>query len=151
MEQIIPILIAAVVFGIQAYANYQKEQEKAKKRNLGKPRTEEFPEFESYEEVVVIDDPVLGPTPTPAAARPSTASRSQETRSSTPDPNLYARYEGTVDPRRNSRSTKKTDSIPDVKLADLDEDDQTPFAVEEEFDLRKAVIASIILERPYRD
>ncbi|HZH54151.1 MAG TPA: hypothetical protein VFD72_00735 [Sphingobacteriaceae bacterium] len=134
MEQIIPILIAAVIFGFQAYANYQKEQEKAKKRNLGKPPVEEFPEFEPYEEVVVSDDP-----------------RSRHTRQSNPAPNPYARYEGALQNARSRRSTVKTDVIPEVKLAELDEAVQSPFDAEEEFDLRKAVIASAILERPYKD
>lgn len=150
MEQIIPILIAAVIFGFQAYANYQKEQEKAKKRNLGKPPVEEFPEFESYEEVVVIEDPAMSPS-APRTPRTPQPTRSREPQRSAPAPNPYARYEGAVQSSRLRRSTKQTDLIPEVKLADLDEEDQSPLAAKEEFDLRKAVIASAILDRPYKD
>lgn len=154
MEQIIPILIAAVIFGFQAYANYQKEQEKAKKRNLGKPPLEEFPEFQTYEEV--IDDPTLAPSPTPSRTPSRTPRDPQTTRGQQPQrtgsaPNPFARYEGAVQSSKLRRSTKQTDLIPEVKLADLDQEDHSPFATEEEFDLRKAVIASAILERPYKD
>lgn len=37
MEQLFPILIGALIFGYQTYANYKKEQEKAKKRDFGRP------------------------------------------------------------------------------------------------------------------
>src|SRR5690606_24584825 len=38
MDTIIPIIFALAFFIFQAYLNYKKEQEKAKKRNPGKPQ-----------------------------------------------------------------------------------------------------------------
>src|SRR5690606_14389422 len=62
METIIPILIAIVVFAFQAYANYQKEQEKAQKRNPGQPPLPE--DNAKYINPVPVPAPRQGAPPT---------------------------------------------------------------------------------------
>lgn len=146
MDQLVPILIAAVVFGFQAYANYKKEQEKAQKRNFGKPddqARDEYPgEFEEY-----VDN-----FPLPKEIREEIVR--ERTRREIPlEPavnNPYSKYQGTVDLSRKRRPVSHNNKMPvvDVKLTDLDE---LPDAGQTTFNLRQAVIQSIILERPYRD
>src|SRR5690606_12058830 len=49
MDALIPILFAIAYFIFQAYTGYQKEQEKAAKRNIGKPNPEVYkPETPDY-------------------------------------------------------------------------------------------------------
>lgn len=124
METFIPILVAIVVFAFQAYANYQKEQEKARKRNLGQPPLPE--------------DNAKQITPVPAP-------------SSVPSPSIqpeFAYYSGVVEPVESTRRTQRP-LIPQRLVVNTESD--VPAALgAEEFDLRDAVIKSIILERPYK-
>lgn len=146
MEHIIPILIAVVVFAFQAYANYQKEQEKARKRKYGQP---------------IPDDtiPVEVPGGQPAQQGRRAAESRQRPRQpeyipfETPD-NPYQQYQGTmgqhkVKRTKHSERTNYTDLTKKVELTDLDGDNggQTN-TWDYEFDLREAVVNSIILERP---
>lgn len=49
MDALIPILFAIAYFIFQAYTGYQKEQEKASKRNIGKPNPDVYkPEKADY-------------------------------------------------------------------------------------------------------
>lgn len=142
MDQILPILIAAVVFGFQAYANYQKEQQKAKNRKFGPPPTAEREPYEATEsrgreypgdtEVIV-----------------------QEIRQAVDHVknNPYGRYEGTFDPSLSRRSRiKKEAPIQEVTLTNLDDEDEDDAAFNtSSFNLRDAVIQAAILERPYKD
>lgn len=144
MEQFIPILIAAVIFGYQAYSNYQKEQEKARKRNPGQrppaqtqqPRTD-FPEFQK-------------PIPTPADARPSRRATAQAPAPARTMDSAYDRYSGVMHPEepRKARSLAnryQTNLLKPIEVTDEDEEDG-----ENNFDLRDAIIKSAILERPYQ-
>lgn len=153
MDQIIPILIAAVVFGFQAYANYQKEQQKAKKRNFGKPDTDEFKEFEEhgdYGDVVIVEEPASRPVtpPQPGRQPDKPVYQAQE-----PRPSLYSRYQGAIDSVEVRRARKRQkEAVIDVQLTDLDERyDTGSAAAQGHFDLRQAVIQAAILERPYKD
>lgn len=127
METLIPILIAIVVFAFQAYANYQKEQEKARKRNPGQPP---LPEDNAKH---------INPVP---ASTPSSAT----TPAVKPD---FEYYSGVVDSMESTRSKHPRSLIPQRLVVDREADVQ-PALGAEEFDLRDAVIKSIILERPYK-
>lgn len=140
MDQILPILIAAVVFGFQAYANYQKEQQKAKNRKFGPPPASQqgpqdgTPYSDSGDETR-FDAEVRVPEIRPTVERAK---------------NPYGSYEGTFDPSLSKRSRiKKNTPIPEMVLTDMDEDDDT--FNQSNFDLREAVIQAAILERPYKD
>ena len=163
MEQIIPIIIAAIVFGFQAYNNYQKEQEKARKRNPGQPRQpagEELPPqerpaapFDWLEEL--LGEPRPQQVPVPAPQRPAEASpviREEETsRNDIRSP--FQSYSGTVSEeefhrkkRERQQSRKPQKSEPALSVQLLDEE---VTGNNREFDLRDAVIKAAILERPY--
>lgn len=136
MEQIIPILIAAVIFGFQAYQNYQKEQEKARKRNPGQrppqlPGEEERPAFDVPQTAV--------PLPAPATEYM---------------PERYQEYAGFIDEDQLSRQAKQRsrrnqqDLLKRIEVTDQEEDERN--SDEGAFDLREAVIYATILERPYK-
>ncbi len=125
METFIPILIAIVVFAFQAYANYQKEQEKARKRNPGQPP---LPEDNAK---YIESAPVPAPSASPAVT------------------SEFERYSGVVDPIASIRSTGKRPLIPQRLVVDTAADVE-PALDAEAFDLRDAVIKSIILDRPYK-
>jgi hypothetical protein len=146
MEQIIPILIAVVVFAFQAYANYQKEQEKARKRKYGQP---------------IPDDTIPVEVPREQAAKQ--VKRTAETRQRPRQPeyipleipkNPYQQYQGMIEPdkakrTRHAEKVMHHDLAKKVELTDLDGDSGGQAnAWHHEFDLREAVINSIILERP---
>ena len=132
MEQFIPILIAAIVFGYQAYHNYQKEQEKARKRNPG-----QRPPQQQREERPVADmiPPTL-PAPEPIPAR-------------------YQEYAGCMDEDQLSQQARQRArrSHPNLlkrgEVTDEDGDEQSS-SNETGFDLREAVIHAVILDRPYK-
>ena len=127
METFIPILIAIVVFAFQAYANYQKEHDKARKRNPAQPPLPEDNAKHIKPVAVPADTPVSSPTVS----------------------SEYAYYSGVVNPVESTRSSRQRPLIPQRLAVDTGVDVQS--AVDsEEFDLRDAVIKSIILERPYK-
>ncbi|MGK6351963.1 hypothetical protein [Parapedobacter sp. DT-150] len=141
METFIPILIAIVFFAFQVYNNFQKEQEKARKRNLAPPPLPE-------------DNAQRLPSPTPATQPPVTNSRSAVT---DPRPSITApqprfeRYSGVVDAAeaRRIRQGKRKRQTPE--RLEVDEGAvSTAMGNNISFDLRHAVIQSAILERPYQ-
>lgn len=149
MENIVPFLLAGAYFIYQMYANYQKEQEKAKNRNPGQPYTEDevfteqrpmvedFPEFQHFEEAT--------------ESVPQTIAENKGHIPQVRD-NLYDDWNSTDVPddvlrMRKYRAAKKEAllSIEPLELEIVDEDEEAAVA----FDLRTAVIHSIILDRPY--
>src|SRR5690606_29182195 len=127
METFIPIIIAIVVFAFQAYANYQKEQDKARKRNPGVPPLPE----DNAKHIRPATVPTTSPASSPAM-KPE-----------------FEYYSGVVDPAESKRSSHHRPVIPQRLVVDT-EADVPPALDAEEFDLRDAVIKSIILERPYK-
>lgn len=133
MEQIIPILIAAIVFGFQAYQNYQAEQEKARKRNPGQRPPQSQPEAQPAVETAVPPLPMLEPEPQQL-------------------PEGYQEYAGFVDEdqlyRQNKlrASGKQQDLLKPIEVTEHEDDKESDT---ETFDLREAVIYAAILERPY--
>src|SRR5690606_23826452 len=110
METLIPILIAIVVFAFQAYANYQKEQDKARKRNPGVPP---LPEDNAK-----YIKPVPAPSSVPSSA-PSTAV----------EPG-FEHYSGVLDPREPTRGKRERPLIPQRLVVDTEADVQPALAAE---------------------
>lgn len=140
METFIPILIAIVVFAFQAYSNYQKEQEKARKRNLGQPPVPPLPEENADR---------------PGAKTTADTERREvtlpEIRQSQPMRKAYETYSGfmEVDEVKRARKVRK----PQLSSLRVEVEEGIGTASQREgttFDLRDAVIKSAILERPYR-
>ncbi|MGV3764027.1 hypothetical protein [Parapedobacter sp.] len=131
METFITIVIAIAIFGFQAYANYQKEQDKARKRNPAQPPLPE-------DNAKYIQHGPAGDS-TPAAAPVTSSAATSE----------FERYSGMMDSSEFTRDEHQRPSIPQRLVVDTDTDTQ-PVLLAEEFDLRDAVIKSIILERPYK-
>lgn len=181
MEQIIPIVIAALIFGFQSYQNYQKEQEKARKRKLGRP-ADHLPEADGQQEQAPAErrtEPDFSfldelkeaffPEET-AKPKPVKPTRTPPRPAPLPAPNPFQEYEGTVVPDevRKLRESRKsavrtatnaaaqrnsTKTPQRVMLEYLDDDDDLTHthAGHSRIDLREAMIHSIILERPYKD
>lgn len=128
METIIPILIAVVIFAFQAYSNFQKEQEKAQKRNLGQPP---LPEDNADRRAHIP------PMPAQQPAIPVNAG--------------FEAYSGVMDAEGATRVYKsgQRPAIPTRLAISEETHDQATFDTAK-FDLRDAVIKSVILERPYR-
>jgi hypothetical protein len=141
METIIPILIAIVIFAFQAYSNYQKEQEKARKRNLGQPPLPEDnadrPMGEYWDEPVVETIPTERYPPV-TSPQPSSVQR------------RFEKYSGVMDTGEATRinQTRQRPVIP-RRLA-VNEEAQAQTSDVTKFDLRDAIIKSVILERPYQ-
>lgn len=138
METLIPILIAIVVFAFQAYANFQKEQEKARKRNLGQPPVPPLPEENANRPAAKPAIDVQGREP----ARPQ--------RKAEPLREAYQSYSGfmEVDEVKRMRKVRKQ-PLSSLRL-EVDEGTDSAFEGKgKSFDLRDAVIKSAILERPY--
>lgn len=138
METLIPIVIAIAVFAFQAYANFQKEQEKARKRNLGQPPVPPLPEENADRPAVKPAIDVQGRE----AARPQ--------RKPEPLREAYEGYSGfmEVDEVKRIRKARKQ-PLSSLRL-EVEEGMDPAFEREgKSFDLRDAVIKSVILERPY--
>lgn len=127
METIIPILIAIVIFAFQAYSNFQKEQEKAQKRDLGRPP---LPEDNANRPV---------PAPTVVAQQPAV-----------PVQHGFEKYSGVMDTGEATRinKTRQRPVIPHRLAVNEEAHAQTSDVMK--FDLRDAIIKSVILERPYQ-
>lgn len=155
METFIPIIIALVIFAFQAYSNFQKEQEKAKKRDLGQqpPLQEDHAEWpplpDNNPQRPVIADYWEEPVPAPAAPadprKPYQAQRHPE-----PAVSAYEQYSGFVDAERIKRASKARQKQLTPKRVEVEERSDTGRGREATFDLRDAVIKSAILERPYQ-
>ena len=130
MDRFIPIIIIIVIFALRAYANFKKEQEKARKRNPNVPPLPPLPE-DNAEYIKPAPAPVPAPVPSTAAG---------------PD---FEQYSGVINPGEPTRARREYQPAPlrlevDTETAGENEWDA------EEFDLRDAVIKSVILERPYK-
>lgn len=179
MEQIIPIVIAALIFGFQSYQNYQKEQEKARKRKLGRP-ADHLPEADGQPEqrpaerkpepdFSFLDELKEAFFPEEAVdPKPAKPTRTAPRPAPKPAPNPFQEYEGAMVPDevRKLRENRRTPARPafaaaasrsseqtpqKVTLEDLDDDGHVAGSGHSRIDLREAMIHSIILERPYKD
>lgn len=156
METIIPILIAAVVFGLQAYANYQKEQEKARKRNPGQrppsATTDMPPSGDGMDtELPIPDYWDEKPVKQPDARRNVSKEEWHSFDRPQSVPAAFEEYTGTLH-AEDVKRVRRTHKQP-IKPLQVAED--VPILEGEavsanDFDLRDAVIKAAILERPYR-
>lgn len=148
VEPIITILIAIVVFALQAYSNFRKEQEKARKRNLGTPPPP-LPEENAQR-------PQAAGSKIPPGRRAGRDRQpaAPDLRPSAPEERVPAfdEYSGVIDVEevrnaRNARGRRQTH-----RRVSIEEEPAAPPQGSEEsvFDLRDAVIKSAILERPYQ-
>jgi len=138
METILPLVIAAIVFGFQIYANFKKEQEKARKRNPSqKPVPKEVPERErqikKYGKTVTQRETVLNhPIPKPA----------------------YEKYTGMADEVEEVRRARAIHKPHQHAFKRLEAfalpDEEKEYNAHVDFDLRDAIIKAAILERPYK-
>lgn len=143
METIIPMLIAAVVFGLQAYANFQKEQEKARKRNPGQRPTAANPEMPQPS---THGSEKTGKAPD---AQPEYEWYPFDQPQPVTSP-AFEKYTGTVQAGNTGRKKKTGNQIPS-HLQVVEEQVSSGNEVSGyDFDLRDAVIKAAILERPYK-
>ncbi|WP_257666425.1 hypothetical protein [Parapedobacter tibetensis] len=158
METIIPILIAAIIFGAQAYSNFQKEKEKARKRNPGQPRTPvetDRQPFEGYpdEEEPQIPDYWEKPAPQrPAPRRTIQHNSPRMDEKQLPAQEVFDEYSGvlTKDEVKRIRQPLRKQTVIPKKTEVSKLTDSNVLEDEEAFDLRDAVIKAAILERPYQ-
>ncbi|WP_028297763.1 hypothetical protein [Olivibacter sitiensis] len=141
MENILPFIIGAIILIARVYNNFQKEQEKARKRNPGqKPAGEVSPQYERRPqgpEVKEVADPFVPETSTVPAA--------------------YESYTGALRDVEEVRRAREIHSKhkhgfnrlePYKQVEPLTSDGIQNYS---DFDLRNAVIQSAILHRPYID
>lgn len=154
METIIPILIALVAFGFQAYANFQKEQDKARKRNPSQRRPsdpERQPDGRPTQSTGM-------PTPEPQY-RDGTTDRQPPSRRKVSTPEwaadipattpAFEAYTGRVDETKRHTRRPRNRRMPE-QVAVTDTESPGGEILASDFDLRDAVIKSAVLTRPYQ-
>lgn len=136
METILPFIIAAFVFGYQIYANFKKEQEKARKRNPSQGDRKDRPVSKPLKREVLQKRPLEKVEPVYQQPKQTV---------------LYEAYTDVqeVDELIRAKEMRKqrqyTASRLERKTPVPDNDESHPYA---DFDLRDAVIKSAILNRP---
>ncbi len=147
METILPILIALAFFGLQAYANFQKEQEKARKRNpaQGRPRagTDEAAAGRSAQPGKVVGKQQAG-------HRDLRAPAWQPDETSATSSAAFDAYTGNIDTAKMRRARSHSGQRVPERLHVTDTAHTGKADGGYAFDLRDAVIQSAILERPYQ-
>lgn len=126
MEKLVPLLIALAIFGFKSYQNYMKEQEAALKRRK-----------------------VNGPIPSQNKLETpnyKTEKKSNETISA---PFYSERIKETNEIQRFKKE-REEQRLALNKKSQLTKLQQQNPEIREDFDLRKAVIMSVILDRPYK-
>src|SRR5690606_16909241 len=154
METLIPIFLAIAFFILQGYLGYKKEQEKAAKRNIGKPRAHPQP------------SPVQIPAPVPVS-KPQVQTYIEPTYESFYKPekyvpterpeNLLAEYkrlstydeDGVLKRAKKIRSEKRSE-IKRLETQIHYEEENEKAANLIHFDLEQAIKIKAILDRPYQ-
>ncbi len=152
MENILPFLVAGALFIYQIYANYQKEQEKARQRNPSQrppadlsdepyqPVDEPVVDWEFTEPAeVILDRPIIQDSQQPKKTR---------------EENKYERWNTTDVPEevlrmRQYRAAKKEKELLTTEPLQVEIVEEDADVAHGGFDLREAVIQSAVLERPY--
>lgn len=127
MEKLIPLLIALAIFGFKSYQNYMKEQEAALKRRKA-------------------NAPIPSKNKSEA---PAYQAHHKEKNVTTPPPFYSEKIKETSEIQRFKEEREKQ-RLALNKKNKLNQSSQKEPAVLEDFDLRKAVVMSIILDRPYK-
>ncbi|HIX55291.1 MAG TPA: hypothetical protein H9853_09705 [Candidatus Sphingobacterium stercoripullorum] len=154
MEKLLPILIFVAIYGYQTYKNFQKEQEKAKGRNIPRKRPQATTQAERRQPA---------PTPRPVQHREVPFERTpyeELTRDQSFEqpskPKRIALKKSSELAESLKEKNKKLNKQPEQKLVleileDETQDEEVlvdPVLTAEEFDLKRAVIHQTILERP---
>ncbi|TDS11111.1 hypothetical protein [Sphingobacterium paludis] len=137
MENFLPVLliVAGVVYKI--YTEYQKEQEKASKRRPNVPPTNTVPPFPNPEQYKKTQLPPF-PKPTRSVPPPKPAPVKVD---------MQPRPIEVTNVQEQKKVRKEARRIEALKAPKLEVITQEHI----DFDLRRAIIQSAILERPYRD
>lgn len=144
MEQFIPFIIAALVFGYQIYANFQKEQEKARKRNPKQPVPGDQRRPAQPQSRPITEKQATKTQHHPAAEIP--ANRAELSGN-------YESYSGMLSEeeyhrqRRKNKAQAVQDKRKESFLKEVNIEEERN---ETGFDLRDAIIKAAILERPYK-
>lgn len=150
MENLIYILAPIAYFLFQGYQNYLKEQEKARKRNLGVPPAKEITSDEE-----VISEPLIIKETEAVELKPDYKLTKHEERvKQRREEVVYEKANSSVandyynpevlSERRLSIKNKERDKKPSLSVNLSYEEDY-------DFDLRDAIIKEAILNRPYKD
>ncbi|HLR50560.1 MAG TPA: hypothetical protein VK076_08305 [Candidatus Sphingobacterium stercoripullorum] len=149
MEKLLPILIFVAIYGYQTYKNFQKEQEKAKGRNIPRKRPQATTQAERRQPA---------PTPRPVQHREVPFERTpyEELTEQPSKPKRIALKKSSELAESLKEKNKKLNKQPEQKLVleileDETQDEEVlvdPVLTAEEFDLKRAVIHQTILERP---
>ena len=184
MEGFIPVLIELAYFILQAYTGYQKEKEKAAKRQLGKPvaqkPTTQRPAERRSATRKPIQPPIEQPIPTSEPIYPDYKEQSYELQEPYGKQSYEPRYEqkrympdmppSLLDEYKRLSEYAEIEKVKAKKkkllqnqnqnqnkiirpkleqLAMQDIDDLDPEEYEIDFDIREAILAKAILDRPY--
>lgn len=130
MEKLVPLFIGLAIFAFKSYQNYQKEQETALKRRKAQ---QPIPARQAVE---------VNPVKLPKYQ--------QSVQKSTPPP--PAKYAEHVNEMNEIQRFKKERElrVQSYKREKLVEEQHDQENIMEDFDLRKAIVMSTILDRPYQ-
>lgn len=148
VEELIPVIMALAFFIFQAYTGYKKEKEKAAKRQMGKPTVSPEPTHTDYTDSIEPTIPEYTnyqKEPYQVEAPPSLLDEYRKL-------GEYAEMEKLkVKKREVLKSQGYGQSKPQqlVQLETEELDDLNLKDYEVDFDVREAVLAKAILDRPY--
>ncbi|KKX51281.1 hypothetical protein EDF67_10287 [Sphingobacterium sp. JUb78] len=127
MEKLVPLLIALAIFGFKSYQNYMKEQDAALKRRKAN-----------------------APIPSKNKTEPPAYQPSQKEKNVVTPPPFYSEKIKDTNEIQRFKKEREEHRLALNKKNKLPQSLQKEPMVTEDFDLRKAVIMSIILDRPYK-
>lgn len=127
MEKLIPLLIALAIFGFKSYQNYMKEQEAALKRKKAN-----------------------APVPNQNRSEQPAYQSPQKDKNVVTPPAFYSEKIKETNEIQRFKKEREEHRLALNKKNKLAQSLQSKSTITEDFDLRKAVIMSIILDRPYK-
>jgi hypothetical protein len=155
MEQYLPFLIAIGLFAYKTYANFQKEQDKARKRmesqkNAPKPPAPR-PSTKANPTPASPSDWSDWPWNTPTSPVPTYTPPAHVPAAQSQHMTAYEAYTGAMEADEVTRIRKAKQQQQRLKASSLlTRIEEKPEENSLNFDLREAIIQSAILERPYR-
>lgn len=172
IEGFIPVLIAIAYLIFQGYTGYKKEKEKAAKRQYGKPapkqqepqrsEAKQRPQHKPLQPPIPpVERPVSNPSPEPVYTDYTEQPSTYEPKTTEVPPSLLDEYQKMSDyaeieklkaeKREALKSNSGRETIrPKLEQLETEELDDVNFRdYEIEFDVREAILAKAILDRPY--
>lgn len=147
-EELIPVIMALVFFVIQAYTGYKKEKEKAAKRQLGKPTASPEPAYTDYSDSIEptnTESTSYEKKPYQVDVPPSLLDEYREQ-------GEYAEMEKLKAEKREVLKSQGYGQSKPQQLVQLETEELDDLNLEDyevDFDVREAVLAKAILDRPY--